>query len=170
MDKRYPIGKPQFDLNPSAEVLNSMVQSIKDFPSQLKAQLAKMTPEQLATPYREGGWTGHQVVHHLADSHINAYVRVKFVLTSENVPIAQGYDEALWAETPDVPALPINVSVSILEGLHPRLAEAFRSLDEAGWKKAYFHSGYKTNWELWKVVQLYAWHGQHHLAHLKLID
>lgn len=170
MDKRYPIGKPQFDLSPSVDFLNKMVQSIADFPNQLKEQLAKMNADQLATPYREGGWTGHQVVHHLADSHINAYVRVKFVLTSENVPVAQGYDEALWAKTPDVAALPVGVSVAILEGLHARFAEAFKGLDEAGWKKSYFHSGYKTNWELQKVVQLYAWHGQHHLAHLKLIE
>jgi len=164
----YPIGKPQLKEDYSIEEIKDSISTIKNFPEQLKAQLSKMSKEELARPYRPDGWTGNQVVHHLADSHMHAYTRTKFTLIKQPVTI-MGYDESEWALTPEVDLLPIDVSVDLLTALHKRWSTLLDAIDEDYFESSYIHSEGNREWKLKKVVHLYAWHGAHHLGHLKLI-
>lgn len=165
---RYPNGKPQLRENYSIEEIKNAIARIKDFPNQLKAQLARMSKEELATPYRPDGWTGNQVVHHLSDSHMHAYARTKYTLISQPVTI-KGYNESEWALTPEIDLVPIEASVEILTGLHKRWAGLLDAIDEDYFESSYLHPDGNREWKLKKVVHLYAWHGAHHMAHLKLI-
>ena len=121
---------------------------------------------QLATPYREGGWTVQQLVHHVADSHINAYCRFKLALTEDN-PVIKPYDEKLWAETNDVHKLPINISLTLLHALHLRWHETLKYISDNDWNnKTIYHPEHKKVIRLWTLLGLYAWHGRHHVAHI----
>lgn len=167
MDKqRYPIGKYQVPIEFTPVFISDSISSIASFPAQLKALTAGLSKEELAKLYREGGWNIQQVVHHCADSHINAFIRFKKSLT-EDAPEITGYKEAAWVEMADVD-LPITLSVQILEGLHARWAAMLSNctLDELG--RGYFHPEQNRVVPLKEAVGLYAWHGQHHLAHIKL--
>lgn len=123
-----------------------------------------MSKEQLDTPYREGGWTVRQVVHHVPDSHMNAYVRFKLALT-ENEPMVKPYDEAAWAELPDGADTPVEVSLAMLDALHQRWVPVLESIDEEGWKRAFRHPVIGVV-KLDANLALYAWHGKHHTAHI----
>ncbi len=123
-----------------------------------------LNEEQLNTPYRDGGWTVRQVVHHLADSHMNAYVRFKLALT-ENEPTIKPYDEAAWAETADVRESPIEVSLALLENLHARWVALLQSMSEADFARQFRHPQLGAV-PLEKNLALYAWHGRHHVAHI----
>jgi uncharacterized damage-inducible protein DinB len=121
---------------------------------------------QLHTPYREGGWTVHQLVHHVADSHINAYCRMKLALTEDN-PTIKPYDEKLWAEMNDVQKLPINISLTLLHALHARWFEALKYVSDDEWNnRTLFHPEHKKTMRLWNVLGNYAWHGKHHVAQI----
>jgi uncharacterized damage-inducible protein DinB len=121
---------------------------------------------QLQTPYRDGGWTVHQLVHHVADSHMNAYIRFKLGYTEDN-PTIKPYEEALWAETADVKNLPINVSLTILHAVHQRWDVFLKSLTEEDLKqKTVFHPEHKKQITLWHLLGMYAWHSRHHTAHI----
>src|SRR5205809_342123 len=121
---------------------------------------------QLRTPYREGGWTVHQVLHHVADSHINAYCRMKLALTEDN-PSIKPYDEKLWAEMNDVQKLPINISLTLLHALHARWYEALKYVTDDEWNnRTLFHPEQKKTIRLWNLLGSYAWHGKHHVAHI----
>ena len=151
---RYPIGEPQLKENYSSDDIKIAIGVIKNFPNTLKDQLAKLSKIQLAKPYRPEGWTGNQVVHHLADSHINAYLRTKFLLTQQPVTIMP-YKEEEWALTPDNDVVPIEVSVQILEGIHQRWAGLLEAIDEDFFEASYFHPDTNSEWRLKKVVHLY---------------
>ncbi|GEO02497.1 putative metal-dependent hydrolase [Adhaeribacter aerolatus] len=161
---RYPIGK----FNAAAEITNTAVQSyindIAALPAQLRRAVTSLSEAQLNTPYRPGGWTIRQVVHHLADSHMNSYIRFKLALTEE-LPTIKPYEEDRWAELADGKTEPVEVSLVLLEALHHRWVVLLKSLTPAQWQKAFNHpvSGITP---LAKAVGLYAWHGQHHLAHI----
>ena len=170
MDKlRYPIGQPQFKENYTSQDIKIAIGVLKNFPERLKEQLSKMSKADLSRQYRPEGWTGNQVVHHLADSHINAYIRTKFTLTQQPVTI-MGYNEADWALTPDVDVVPIDASVQILEGLHRRWSGLLGALDEDYFESSYHHPENNREWKLKKVVHLYEWHCRHHLGHLKILS
>ena len=126
-----------------------------------------LTNEQLDTPYRPGGWTLRQVVHHVPDSHMNAYVRFKWTLTEET-PMIKAYDEKLWAETPEVKADP-DISVNLLKALHVKWVALLRSFTMDDLQREYIHPETKKNIRLDRMVALYAWHGDHHLGHLNII-
>jgi hypothetical protein len=164
MDPRYPIGKP--DLN-DQRPLPEAIEEIAALPAQLREALAKVGPNRLDTPYREGGWTARQVVHHFADSHINSYVRFRLALT-EDCPTIKPYDEKEWAELPDAKSGPVEVSLSLIDGLHARWAALLRSMAPADFERQFRHPerGLLT---LAQNVRLYAWHCRHHLAHLRII-
>ena len=119
MDSRYPIGKLKFDLNVTPEKRTEWIVQIGRFPAEFRAAVAALPPGGLDRPYREGGWTGRQVVHHVADSHINAYVRVRLALTEDNPP-AKAYAESLWAELADAKTADPAVSLTLLDALHHR--------------------------------------------------
>lgn len=163
MNEKYPIGKFQYDGEITDQVTEAWIQEIEDLPKLLRFSVEKLNQEQLDTPYRSGGWTIRQVVHHLADSHMNAYVRFKLALTEEK-PTIKPYDEGKWAELPDS-KLPIEISLAILDALHQRWVTLLRSLSNADMKRTFIHpeSGEVS---IGKNIGIYAWHGKHHLAHI----
>lgn len=163
MENQYPIGKFQFDGEITSNVVGDWINEIEDLPRLLHNAVCKLDNEQLDTPYRSGGWTVRQVVHHLADSHMNAYIRFKLALTEEK-PVIKPYEEGEWSELPDY-KLPIDISLALLEALHIRWTKLLRSLSPADMEKTFIHpdSGEIT---VGKNIGLYAWHGRHHLAHI----
>lgn len=161
---RYPIGRFKFEPNQSRD---EFIRHIVELPDQMAALVSEMSEQQLATPYRPEGWTGQQVVHHVADSHMNALVRFKWTLT-ENLPTIKPYLEAAWAQLPDT-QLPVEISLQLLEALHARWSALLENMTEAEWNRQLFHPDSKKEFSLEQMLQLYAWHGQHHMGHLKLI-
>lgn len=165
MDPRYPIGK--YEPQPfSATLLEERLIEIKFLPQLLENAILNLDEAQLNTPYREGGWTLKQVVHHVADSHMNAYTRFKLGLTEDN-PTIKPYDEEAWAKLPDVEIVPINVSLTLLHALHNRLYHTLKALTEEQWlERTIFHPASKLTITLWDLLGMYVWHGQHHVAHI----
>ena len=164
-DLRYPIGRFQFDGNSSAERREQWIGDIVLAPSHLRAAVAGLTPDQLETPYRENGWTVRQVVHHLPDSHLNAYTRMKLALT-EDEPTIRPYEEARWAELPDGRSGEIEPSLDLLESLHQRWVILLRQLPPADFDRRYRHPEHRRIFGLNETLALYAWHGRHHVAHI----
>lgn len=164
-DPRYPIGRftppPAMDTS----LLPAQLSVIAALPAALRAAVAGLDDRQLDTPYREGGWTVRQVTHHVADSHMHAYMRTKHTLMEE-VPTIKAYEESDWARLPDSQALPVEPSLQILEGVHARWGVVLANCTEVEWQREYMHPEYKSLWPLWKVVALYAWHSRHHVAHI----
>jgi uncharacterized damage-inducible protein DinB len=161
-DLRYPIGK--FDGVSSEERKPQYLDAIEETPARLRAAVQGLAPAQLNTPYRPGGWTVRQVVHHLPDSHMNSYVRFKLALT-EDEPTIKPYAEDRWAELADTNATAIETSLTLLDSLHARWVTLLRSLTPQQWKRSFRHPelGLMT---LEKNVALYAWHGRHHVAQI----
>jgi len=161
---QYPTGKFSFKDDMTPEKRNNCIHDIESTPAKLREAVKGLTDEQLDTPYRPEGWRVRQVVHHIADSHINAYVRIKLALT-ENEPTIGTYQEKNWAKLNDVFQTPVEVSLSLLESLHKRWVVLLKSLTEEDYKRKFIHpeSGLKTvDW----LIALYAWHGKHHIAHI----
>jgi uncharacterized damage-inducible protein DinB len=166
-DLRYPIGTFQFPETVSASERTAFIQQIAEAPERLRAAVDGLHPDQLETPYRPGGWTVRQVVHHLADSHLNSYVRFKLAVT-ESEPQVKGYDEALWAELSDAKTAPVDVSLALLTFLHERWVRFLRSLTEEQYERGLVHSQL-SRVRLDQNVALYAWHGRHHVAHIEAL-
>lgn len=163
-DDRYPIGPFKGKDTYKKEELVALTQEIANLPARLANEVQGMTPNQLDTPYRNGGWTIRQVIHHLADSHMNAYIRMKWTLT-EKTPIIKAYDEKAWAETPEV-ALDPQPSLALLKSLHAKWITLIDSFTEEDLKKEFTHPETGKNQSLGKMIVVYAWHGNHHLAHI----
>jgi uncharacterized damage-inducible protein DinB len=161
---RYPIGRFDGSGEVTAEALEQHLRDLEALPGQLRQAVQGLSDSQLNTPYRAGGWTLRQVVHHLADSHMNSYIRFKLALT-EDTPTIKPYEEQLWAELPDSRQEPVEVSLVLLEALHHRWSVVLRALSFADWQKSFLHpqSGKMI---LAKAAAFYAWHGRHHLAHI----
>jgi uncharacterized damage-inducible protein DinB len=163
-DPRYPIGQFAYNRAAGSAERAVAVAAIAELPERLAAAARGLSDEQLDTPYREGGWTLRQVVHHLADSHVNAWVRMKLTLTAPH-PTIVPYDEAAWARLPDA-ALPVEVSLRLLAALHARWDTLWRSLSDSDWSRTFRHPEYDRDLSLDWMVQMYAWHGRHHVAHI----
>jgi uncharacterized damage-inducible protein DinB len=163
-DLRYPIGRFDFKAEPDSAQRQSLIVQIEEAPARLREAIAGLTGEQLDTPYREGGWTVRQVVHHLPDSHLNSYVRFKLALT-EDEPTIKPYMEDRWAELEDARSAPIEVSLALLESLHKRWVLLLRSLADADFARTFKHPEIGLV-PLEKNVALYAWHGRHHVAQI----
>jgi hypothetical protein len=162
VDPRYPVGnfdKSMIDPARRAEY----IQTYSELPDKLAAAVAGLTGGQLDTPYRDGGWTLRQTVHHVAESHMNGFIRVKFALT-EDAPTIMPYDEASWAKLPDA-ALPVEASLKILEGVHERLTTLLRGLSDEQFNRTYINPE-SGEWTLDAFIALYAWHSLHHTAHI----
>lgn len=164
-DPRYPIGNFSFDSPISESDYPKLIAEIERAPELFRAAIKGLSKEQLATPYRDGGWTVTQVIHHVPDSHMNAYCRFKLALT-EKEPQVKPYDEAEWAKLADASKTPIEVSLSLLEALHKRWVVLLRSLSSADFQRGYYHPEHKRVFKLANVLAMYAWHGQHHAAHI----
>ncbi len=163
-DLRYPIGTFQRIETLTDDQRAASIEQIAEAPALLAAAVAGLTPAQLDTPYRPGGWTVRQLVHHIADSHMNAFARFKLALT-ENEPTLQTYDEALWAQLADTKTSPIEPSLAIVSSLHQRWVILLRSLTPADWPRKFRH----PQWGLATVDFLlaqYSWHGRHHVRHI----
>jgi len=161
---RFPIGRFDPDRELTAELRLAALDAIAATPARMRAAIEGLTPEQLDTPYRDGGWTVRQLVHHMPDSHVNAYVRFKLALT-EDSPTIKTYDEAAWARLPDSTDTPIDVSLSFLEALHLRWDRLMRAMSPADFERTVQHPEW-GNLDLNSMVRLYEWHGRHHAAHI----
>jgi hypothetical protein len=161
---RYPVGDFKFPDAVSPEERAKFVREIEETPARLKAAVAGLSDVQLDTPYRPGGWTVRQVVHHVPDSHLNSYIRFRWALT-EDEPTIKAYHEDRWAELSDARTAPVEVSLVLLESLHRRWVSLMGSLTGEEWKRTFVHPqlGPVT---LEKNAALYAWHGRHHVAHV----
>jgi hypothetical protein len=163
-DLRYPIGKFHFDGPPTEEQRKKFIDDIAQSPAKLRAAVKGLSEQQLDTPYRPDGWTVRQVVHHVPDSHLNAYVRFKLALTEEE-PMIKPYAEDRWAQLSDTQATPVEVSLTMLDSLHDRWVRLLRSLKPEEWKRTFRHPELGLV-SLEKNLALYGWHGRHHVAHI----
>lgn len=166
---QYPIGKFSAPGGYSADLVKSFIEIIESFPQKLKAATENLTKQQLDTPYRPGGWTVRQVVHHCADSHMNSIIRLKLALTEEQ-PAVRAYAEAKWAELADSATLPIESSLQILEGVHTRWIALLKAMDENDYLKTFIHPVSGKAITLFVNTAIYAWHCEHHLAHVLLVS
>ncbi|MGE7602573.1 YfiT family bacillithiol transferase [Peribacillus sp. NPDC097675] len=163
MDERYPIGYFELEGEMTPSLIESWIQEIEALPKSLREAVQDLDEEQLDTAYRVEGWTVRQVVHHLADSHMNAYIRFKLALT-ELQPVIKPYEEAKWAELSDY-TLPIEISLSLLEALHQRWTTLLHNLSPSEMKKTFIHPD-SGEVSVGENIGIYAWHGRHHLAHI----
>lgn len=163
-DPRFPIGKPQMENELTPERRRDCIAAIESTPARLREAVAGFTRDQFRQPYREGGWSVLQVVHHLPDSHVNAYIRFKMALTEDD-PTIKAYDEAAWAELPDSEHTPPETSLCLLECLHTRWVNVLNGMEQAQFQRRLVHPerGVLT---LDAMLSLYAWHGPHHIAHI----
>jgi uncharacterized damage-inducible protein DinB len=164
MDLRYPVGKFQWDGNPTEESRRRAIEDIAAAPGKVRAAVQGLTPAQIDTPYRPEGWTVRQVVHHIADSHMNAFIRFRLALT-ENEPTIKPYDENLWSQLADSRELDPAISLELLDPLHQRWLALLCSMKPADFTRTLNHpeTGIGT---LDRTLALYAWHGRHHTAHI----
>jgi uncharacterized damage-inducible protein DinB len=164
-DLRYPIGKFDWTAPIGEGDYPRLIAEIAAAPGALRSAVAGLSRDQLETRYRPGGWTVKQVVHHVPDSHLNAYIRFKLGLT-EDEPTIKPYDEAKWAELSDSQRVPIDVSLDLLEALHQRWVALLRAMDPADFNRAVRHPEYNRVMTLTQLLGLYAWHSRHHVAHI----
>jgi uncharacterized damage-inducible protein DinB len=163
-DPRYPIGKFSFDGSLTEQQKSRFLDDVEQTPARLRAAVQGLSERQLDTPYRDGGWTVRQVVHHVPDSHMNSYVRFKLALT-EDEPTIRPYMENLWAELPEAKTAPVELSLARLESLHKRWNLTLRGIRPDQWNRTFRHPEMGTM-NLEKALALYAWHGHHHVAHV----
>jgi len=164
-DPRYPVGKFQPPAGPhSPDERRALIEQIAATPSRMRAAVAGLSEAQLETPYRDGGWTVRQVAHHVPDSHMNAFIRVKLALT-EDEPTIKPYDEAAWAKLSDVRDTPIETSLMLLETLHARWDAILRSMTDGDFSRTLLHPDHGVITLDW-LLTMYAWHGRHHVAHI----
>ena len=164
-DLQYPIGRMTHVMSANDQMRRTAIDEIAALPARMRTAVAGLTEAQLDTPYRPGGWTVRQVVHHVPDSHVHAYIRLKLALT-EDAPTIKPYDEKTWARLEDS-RLPVEVSLTLLDSVHARWVALCRDLNASDWARTFIHPEYPEgprtiDW----LVQVYAWHSNHHLAHI----
>ncbi len=162
---KYPIGKFTAPEEITQNILEGWINDIRHLPTLMEIATQDLDESQLLTPYRPGGWSVLQVVHHVSDSHINAYTRFKLALTEDN-PIIKPYEEHLWAALPDVFDTPINVSNTLLHALHKRWTKLMDALTDAQWERTFRHPESGKTASLRTTAGMYSWHGRHHLMHI----
>jgi uncharacterized damage-inducible protein DinB len=165
-DIRYPIGQFEAPETITEAIKNAWIQTLEDFPSRLENLVKNLSDEQLDTPYREGGWTVRQVVHHCSDSHHHSYIRFKWALT-ENQPVIKAYNEGEWAKLFDTQTAPIQMSIDHLKAVHFKLVYLLRGLSEEDLEKSFIHPESGDTVVLRKNIGIYAWHSNHHYAHIE---
>lgn len=162
---RYPVGRFQTPETASVSDISRWIGTLEMLPTQLIEAVDGLDEDQLDTPYRPDGWSVRQVVHHVADSHMNSYIRFKWALTEDN-PTIKAYNEKLWAETPDGGSAPIELSLMLVEALHERWVWFLRELKPSHFERTFVHPDTKRTLVLKNVLALYDWHSRHHLAHI----
>jgi uncharacterized damage-inducible protein DinB len=164
MDARYPIGDFEMEKEVTAAKREQAIAEISEAPKKLRAAVAGLNDAQLDTPYRQGGWTVRQLVHHVADSHVNAYIRWRLTAT-EKEPTIKPYDEKQWADLADAKTMPVKVSLDLLEAIHERWVNLLQQTPAADFTRTLVHPEHGARAANW-IVFLYAWHGKHHVAHV----
>lgn len=163
---KYPIGKFAVPQSITDSMLEGWIDQIRTFPRRLREELAGLNESSLDSVYRPGGWSIRQVVHHLPDSHMNAYIRFKLALT-EDQPVIRPYHEDRWAELAEAKSAPVDVSLNLVESLHVRWVLVLQSLTVEDLDKVYIHPEHGKTFKLKEVIGMYAWHSDHHLAHIR---
>ena len=167
LDKqKYPIGKYFAPEKIKKSEVKRWIREIDKLPKRLKDAVKNLTEEQLDTPYRDGGWTVRQVIHHLADSHMNSFVRFRLALTEDN-PTIKPYSQSKWADMTDSKTAPVKYSLDLLRNLHKRWVMMLKTLDKDQLKRMVHHPEHNTDWKLDWMIGMYAWHCNHHLAHIE---
>lgn len=161
---KYPIGK-FVEKSFSEKKLAEWLLDIKFLPLQLESAILNLDEAQLHTPYRPEGWTVHELIHHVADIHMQAYTRFKLGLT-ENNPTIKPYNEAAWATLADTKSLPVNISFTLLHAVHLRWHEVLKNITTEEWERTVFHPEQQKEISLWNLLGQYSWHGRHHVAHI----
>lgn len=164
---KYPIGRAATPKIITTEDIKIWMKTIEDLPEKITAAVRNRTPEQLDTPYRPGGWTVRQVVHHVADSHMNGYTRLKLALTEKN-PTIKPYEEQFWAELPDS-KLPVEISLNLITALHARWSEIYKHLAPCDFEKTFKHPAFDELFNVKSHLYMYHWHSLHHLSHIGLV-
>lgn len=164
---RYPIGRHTAKASYTPDEISALIQRIEDVPAKIEAVLKTLSATQLDTVYRDGGWTARQVMHHIPDSHLNAYIRFKWTLTEET-PTIKAYDEQAWALTPETKGDPM-LSLAVLKALHSKWVVLLRGLQHSEMERQFYHPDSKKYIRLDQLIATYAWHGEHHLGHLKIV-
>ena len=162
---RYPIGVYVKPTEITKAILEKAIITLADFPEKLKQAVLSLTDAQLDTPYRPQGWTIRQVIHHCADSHINCFVRIKWTLT-ETTPTIKYYEEKLWSQGLDNTTMPIAPSLQLLEALHYRMVFVLQNLNADELERSFIHPEHQQEFQIQEIICLYAWHCDHHLAHI----
>ena len=163
-DLSYPIGK-YIEQPFSQQQLKEWLLDIEVLPKALEYSITNLDAAQLEEPYRQGGWNSREVVHHVADSHINAFMRFKLALTEDN-PTIKPYNQQAFTELSDVKNIPINVSLTLLHALHARMLEVLKNIKDEEWNRTVVHPEYGKQMSVWYLLGQYAWHGKHHTAHI----
>lgn len=163
---KYPIGQFVPPVAVSDQDLQNYISVIENHPAKLRSLVSDFSEEQLNTPYRPKGWTVKQVIHHLADSHMNALIRFKLALT-EDTPTVKPYFEDEWARLGDYKTTPIEVSLILLESLHKRWINLLKSMSKKDFEKSFFHPEHGKEFSLDEITAMYSWHSEHHLAHIE---
>lgn len=164
--KKYPIGRFEVPQNICDIQLNEYIKVIKDFPDKLKKLVENFSEDQFDTQYREGGWTVRQLINHIADSHINSFVRLKLALTEDN-PTIKPYDEAKWAELQDSLSMPVKPALKIIKGTHQRWTLLLKSMTNKQFERTFHHPETNENQDLRTYLAHYVWHCNHHFAHIE---
>lgn len=162
---KYPVGKFNLPETIDSVSIGNAIQTLRSFPSLIFTAVSSFSPEQLDTPYRPGGWTVRQLIHHCADSHMNAFIRFKLALTEDN-PTIKPYEEAEWAKLPDS-KLPIEPSLAIIKAIHLKWVTILEAMKPEDFQKTFFHPEKQRSQSLDEVTLMYAWHSTHHLAHVQ---
>ena len=163
----YPIGR--YEPQPySDRQRDEWIRDIEFLPGDIEYAITNLDADQLNTAYREGGWTVRQLVHHVADSHMNAYIRFKLGLTEDN-PVIKPYDQDAWAILPDTTEVPVNVSITLLHALHLRWVSLLQHIQPGQWDRTVVHPEHKKEMTLWYLLGMYAWHSRHHVAHIRAL-
>jgi uncharacterized damage-inducible protein DinB len=164
VDPRYPVGQFKAPESNTAKVRAENIETLRQLPERLRAAVSGLSDAQLDTPYRDGGWTVRQLVHHIADSHANSVIRFKLALT-EDWPTIKPYDEKAWAELADSKSLPIDSSIVFIESMHARWVALLESMSESDFARGMIHPE-RGRSDLARTLALYAWHSRHHVAHI----
>lgn len=163
---KYPIGRYRKPDAYTPELVKEWINTLQALPSWMDVSIENLDEAQLQVPYRPGGWDIQQVVHHVADSHMNAYIRLKLALTEDN-PTIKPYDENAWAALADVRIVPVNVSVTMIHTIHRRMVALLQHMQPSDWERTYYHPDHQRNFPIWEMVALYAWHSRHHTEHIR---
>ncbi len=166
--RQYPVGKFHAPESYAEADRRKWIETIASAPARMRAAVSALTPEQLDTPYRQGGWTARQVIHHVPESHMNAYIRFKLALT-EDEPVVKPYDEDAWAKLGDVAIASVESSLLLMEALHERWVVMMKLMTAGEWKRTYVQPQYGETRTLERTLALYAWHCDHHIAHVSSV-